>query len=148
VTEITRDDLEHLFELRALLEGYAAQRAAPFLAEDDIDQIELAFDSCAQAIGQGQVREFMEADVAFHALLMERASNPRLAEMMGLLDSLTHREQFLGLQSSENIQESCAEHQEILKALRRQDGELAGQLMRKHLCAVRDRLVGLLDLSD
>lgn len=148
VTEITRDDLENLFELRALLEGYAAQTAAPFLTEDDIDQIERAFDSCSQAIGQGQVQEFMEADVAFHTLLMERAPNPRLAEMMSLLEDLTHREHVLGLRSSENVRESCAEHQEILKALRRQDGELAGQLMRKHLCAVRDRLVGLLDLSD
>jgi DNA-binding GntR family transcriptional regulator len=146
VTEITRRDLEELFELRALLEGYAAEKAASLLTEDELAHIDRVLETGVSAVEQGDLDNFLETEIAFHTLLIERAPNRQLIAMMESLQDLTYRERILSLESLENVRESCIEHRRIVEALRQRDGELAGRLMREHICAVRDRMLQFVDL--
>jgi DNA-binding GntR family transcriptional regulator len=145
-TQVTKRDLEHVFELRILLESYAAEKATPLLTGGDLDHIQSLFEGCVLAIETGQMDEFLRTDIAFHALLNERSANPRLVAMLGLTEDLTFRERVLGLQSPENVRKSQEEHWLILKALQQRDAALVRRLMHEHLCAVRDRLLDFPDL--
>jgi DNA-binding GntR family transcriptional regulator len=147
VTEITRRDLEELFELRALLEGHATERATSFLTEEDLAHIDRLLETSVSAVEREDLDKFLETEIALHTLLIERAPNRQLVAMMESLQDLTHRERILSLESLENVRESCVEHQRIVEALHQRDGELAGRLMREHICAVRDRMLQFVDLS-
>jgi DNA-binding GntR family transcriptional regulator len=147
VAEISRRDLEELYELRAVLEGYAVQTAAPYVTDEDLSRLENGIETSQTAVEHGELDRFLEIDTAFHALLIERAPNSRLMVMMDSIGDLTHRLHYLGLKCVENIHESLVEHKEILGALRRRDSQLAARLMSDHLHAVKDRLLRCVDLS-
>jgi len=147
VTEITRRDLEDLFELRALLESFAAEKAASLLTDDELARVDHLLEASVSAVEQGDLDRFLETEIAFHTLFIERAPNRHLIAMMESLQDLTYRERVLSLESLENVRESLNEHQRMVGALHQRDGELAGRLMREHICAVRDRMLQFVDLS-
>jgi len=146
VTEITKRDLEELFELRELLESYAAEKAASLLTDDDLAHIDRLLEISVSAVEQGNLDEFLKAEIAFHAFLIERCDNRRLIEMMKGLEDLTHRERVLSLRSMENVRASLTEHQRIAEALHQRDGELASGFMGEHIRNVRKRMLQFIDL--
>jgi GntR family transcriptional regulator, rspAB operon transcriptional repressor len=148
VREISQDDLKQLFELRILIEGFAAEKAARLLNTEDIDALGELFDERAQEKDAEFSKEFLDADQKFHSIIVEGTQNPRLSQIMDSLHDLTNQGQALGLTSFDNLQQSWKEHKEILLALRRRDGQEAGRRMRFHLASVLERLLELLEFPD
>lgn len=147
VTEITRRDLQEVLELRELLESYATRNAVPLLTDEDLARIDQLFETAVTAVEEGKLDLYLEMDTAFHSLLIERADNSRMIATMESLRNLIRRERALSVRSPENVHETIAEHQRIMEALHRRDGESAGRLMGEHLRAVARRLLRLVDLN-
>jgi DNA-binding GntR family transcriptional regulator len=61
VTELRLEDLREIYELRALLEGRAARRAAPLLDEDALQRVELAAREVVEAADAGDVAAELDA---------------------------------------------------------------------------------------
>ena len=148
VRELTRRDLEELFEMRQLTEGYAAQKAAPTLTEEDLAQLDALHRSAATAIENNDQALFNKYEAALHDFLMRHSGNLQLLKMIEGLKDLTARERQYGLGSADNVRCSMREHGEIIDALHRRDGEEAEKMMRRHLGNVRDRLLDMLDLPE
>lgn len=148
VTEITKRDLQELFELQALLEGHAAEKATPLLTNDDLDQLDYLFEASVAAVERGDLNEILQFEIPFHSLLIERCDNRHLIQVMESLKDLTYRERILSLKSIENVHESCSEHQRLLDALHKRDGALAGECMREHIANVGRRLLQFPDIPE
>ena len=148
VRGITKQDLHELFELREILESYAAEKAAVLVDEQDIDKLEAYQKRADKAISTGNRSAFMDMEIEIHSLILKKAGNTRLMQMIESIKDLIHRERFLSLQSSENIEESFKEHQQIINALAEKDSKQAGRLMRSHILAVRKRMLGFLELPE
>ena len=148
VCGITKKDLRELFELREVLESYAAEKAAGFLDQEDIQMLKGYQKRAGEAIKEGNTAEFMEMEISIHSLILRKADNNRLIKMIDGIKDLIHRERILSLQSSENIRESFKEHSRIIEALKNRDPKAAGKMMRSHILAVQGRLMGFLDLSN
>ncbi|HID61791.1 MAG TPA: GntR family transcriptional regulator [Anaerolineae bacterium] len=147
VTEITKRDLEELFELRELLESHAAGKIASLLTDDDLAYIDRLLETSVSAVERGDLGEFLKAEIAFHTFLIESCGNRRLIEVMKGLEDLMYRERVLSLRSLENVRKSLTEHQRIAEALHQRDGELASRCMREHIRNVRKRMLQLVDLG-
>jgi DNA-binding GntR family transcriptional regulator len=147
VTEITRRDLEELFEVRALLEGYAVRQAAKLLTEAELRDLDQLIEASREAVEAGDLARFLEKEISLHSLLTERSENRHLVSMMESVQDLTTRERMLSLQSIENVQESLEEHTRIVAALHEGDEKLAGRLMRRHIMAVRGRMLRMPGLN-
>ena len=141
VAEITRRDLIELFEIRQLLEGHAAKRAAAQLTDEDLAFVDRLLDQARAAVAQGDLAGFQETEIAFHDFFVEHAQNRRLLALMASIRDLTYRQRVLSLASVENVRQSLVEHQRIAEALHQRDPELAGQRMAEHMTAARDRLL-------
>ncbi len=146
VTEITKRDLEELFELRELLESHAVKKAASALTDDDLARLQRLYEENAAATERGDLDTFLQTEIDLHSFLIERAQNYWLIKMMDSVQNLIHRERVLSLRSMENVLASVKEHQRILEALLQRDAELAGQRMTEHIHAVKERLLQFLDL--
>jgi DNA-binding FadR family transcriptional regulator len=90
----------------------------------------------------------MKMEIEIHSLILRKAGNIRLIQMIESIKDLIHRERVLSLQSSENIDESFKEHQQLANAMARKDAKLAGRTMRSHIVAVKKRMLGFLELPD
>ncbi len=148
VQGITRQALSELFELRALTEGYAAEKAAAMVSQEEHARLEELHQTGVQAVEEGDLSRFMEMEVALHTLILQLSRNRRLVRMVGSIEDLIHRERILSLNSLENVKMSLDEHRQIVDALRSRDPRRSGKAMRAHIEAVRERLLGFLDLNE
>ena len=81
VADWSLDDVSDAFELRAMLEGLAARRAAERMTDAALERIRLANRQIAAAIGKASpdVFGFLEGNREFHAVILEVAASRRLA---------------------------------------------------------------------
>lgn len=81
VGDMTRADLDHLFNVRELLERHAlVTLAASGLSETAA--LRALADKVAAAVEAEDGRGYLEADRAFHQALVERAGNPLLTKLV------------------------------------------------------------------
>ena len=144
--EITASDLEELFELRELLEVHCVMKATMSLSRDDLDTVDRLMDEASSAVENGDLDGFQRSEIDFHGLLLNRAGNRRLLDVMSALRDLTYRQRVMSLGISDNVKRSLAEHLAVAEALHQRDAKEASRLMGVHLRSARDRLLNALDL--
>lgn len=148
VQGITKKSLNELFELRELLESYAAERTAASIEKRDIDYLENLQKQSIRAVKSRNLTKFMETEISLHGLIIDKSKNLRLIKMVESIQDLTYRERALSLKSENNVMQSIKEHQRIIDSLKRKDAKLAGRMMREHISAVKERLIQFLSLPE
>lgn len=141
VSEITEQDIYDLFEAREIVETRAARQAAEALTDDELEMLKNIMLESTQAVKDENYDRFLENEVQFHEYLQKHVHNKRLIAFMDSLNDLTYRERVLSTRSMENIEQTIIEHNRIVDALVRRDGEEASQRMAEHLENVRQRLI-------
>lgn len=136
VAEWTDDDNTDLFELRAMLEGFAAGRAAGKITPDQIDQMRQHNETIANAVtADGQIDNavFMENNKAFHRIILEAASSPRLSAMLQRLVEQQVVLRTLEAYAKKDLDRSIGQHEEIIDALAAGDSVWATAAMTSHI---------------
>jgi DNA-binding GntR family transcriptional regulator len=147
-SEITRQDLTELFELREITESYAAEKAAFLMTDQEMIEVSMAHKESAAAVDQGDLDKFNEKEMALHTLIMKFSGNTRLIKITENLKDLTYRERRLALKAPGNVKESVLEHARIVNALLQKDGALARDTMKEHIQNVKERLLAYLEAGD
>jgi len=126
------EDLENLFEMRELLERFAVVKVAKNGLEDAEELTALA-DAVAAAVKARDVRDYLEADRAFHEALVSRAGNPRLTKMiMALRDDM----RLFGIDSAageERQHASVKEHYRLIDLAAKGDVRNIASLITTHI---------------
>lgn len=135
VATLSADDIAEGFTLRTMLEGHAAARAAARVTAAQIDTMAAHNRAIAAAVAGPAVdtAAFVEHNRAFHAVVVAAAGSERVAAMLA-----TVVEQPIVLRTArqydrEAIEQSHTEHDELVAAFRRGDGEWARAVMTAHI---------------
>jgi DNA-binding GntR family transcriptional regulator len=142
--QLKREQVEHLFELRLLLEPPGSAKAAVRLADDDYDtltrlQVEMRGLIGSQFPGYG---EFARRDAEFHAVIARASGNPLLADALAKLH--THIHIFRLVSNTRVTAEAVDEHAELISALLRRNAVESEAAMRFHIMSSKNRIFGLL----
>lgn len=135
VTAIREADVRNTWEMRKLLEPYAARIAATFDLDTELDELAAAFDRLQH--GSQDVELYIQSDIRLHELLYIHLTNDILRDTLQNIHQRSMRMRY----SAENVSqihdqvigEVLAEHKDILQALREKDGEKAAATVRYHL---------------
>ena len=123
VTRLSGEDVAHSYELRAVLEGYAARIVAQ--KKTGVSDLEETLGEMRSAIDQGNLRAFYERDLQFHLRLAEKTGNRMLADavkriILPLFAFVVIRVQ--GARSEEQQwMRSLEQHQRMIDALKTHD---------------------------
>jgi len=117
-----------LYEVRSVLDGLAARRAA--LAGAKIDPS--VIDRGRKAVTGGRIAAMIDADIAFHNLIYAAADNPLIGESAGRHWHHIRRAMGAVLQTAGVRASVWDEHQAILEAINAGDAGRAEQLARGH----------------
>lgn len=143
VSELSLDEINDVFDLRALLEPRLLAQSAHFLTEEDLaalDEIQAAF---KEAIASRDITLWGVLNARFHTMLYARAPLPRtIAIVAGLLQT-SDRYTRLQLSSPEAMQRAEREHGELIMLCRSGAIGEACALLKRHVEAVRQDLVHL-----
>ncbi len=135
VAEWSLNDLEDAFELRAMLEGQAARRAAERINPLQLEQLRSHNRRIYEAISaeEPDVTRFLEHNRLFHTIILDAAGSPQLASMLGLLIEQAVVWRTAQSYDRDNLQRSHHEHEELLAAFARSDGVWASAIMTAHI---------------
>jgi DNA-binding GntR family transcriptional regulator len=135
------DDLDDMYQLRALLEGYAARRAATRIAPADVVRLE---ESCARfdrLRAEDDLLDLVKENLFFHNVILEAAASERLTQMVRKVIEipLVYKSYFWYSPEQKLISEHY--HQQLTLALRGGDADRAELIMKEHVLEARDFLL-------
>jgi DNA-binding GntR family transcriptional regulator len=135
VAEWSLDDIADSFELRALLESHAAQRAAERIGPDEIARLQALNDAILRAVDveNPDVAVFLENNREFHAIVTQAAGSPRLASTLNRVVEQPVVWRTAQHYDRVNLMRSCREHAELIAAFERRDGTWAASVMTGHI---------------
>lgn len=128
----TMKDLTEFYDIRGVLRGLAARKAAKNITMKEITRLEENIKKMEALLLGKSFRRIAKLNIEFHQII-ERCSKSK--ELILLLENLHKRlgENFAVIISRrERQKEAIKEHKAILEVLLKKDATLAEQLMKKH----------------
>jgi DNA-binding GntR family transcriptional regulator len=143
VTELGRDEVLELFEVRAALEAEAAGLVALKITEPDIVLLRQMQELSVSAVAAEDDHSFPEL-FDLHDLIAQLAGNRRLTTLMNQVNGELRLMRSRSGQSAVRAQQALHEHDELIECLANGDVEGSRRTMRAHLDASRNNTLALM----
>lgn len=131
VASLSPQDVADFYDLKAVLEGYAARRAAEHLSEKDLLRMESLNRQMEAASQKRDLRRVLSLHNEFHDVFLAACGNEKLRSIVQMLVMQFQRFRLI-LSMPGKIEGSVKQHTEIIEAFRRRDGALAESLVQKN----------------
>jgi DNA-binding GntR family transcriptional regulator len=128
--------LVEMFEVMAELECMAIRLAARRATSNDIDALEKDNETCRAAVAANDTKKYYEINARLHGRIYQMSGNSFLANEARRLHDRLRPFRRLQLRVRGRMEESMAEHDIILTALRDGDADRAMETMKKHITIV------------
>ncbi|MEJ2861675.1 GntR family transcriptional regulator [Actinomycetospora flava] len=132
VAPLDREFVSHLYDLRELLDGYAARLAAERRTESWLEEISGIVRLGEQAFSERAFARMISADVEFHRGVVEASGNPLLVESTAVMWRNVQRVMGEVLLQGGSPAWVWEDHAAILDAITRGDAAHAEELARRH----------------
>jgi DNA-binding GntR family transcriptional regulator len=130
VRQVTPTDLAEAYELRAVLESYAAEKGAHRF-KGNSQALHKRYLAMLAAARSRDIETYAQNDIPFHRLIVESAQNTFLLRAWEGLGFEIRTRIFLTSKEFDMVQIAQL-HEPILEALERGDAKRAAQLLREH----------------
>lgn len=140
VTEISRQDIDDIFPLMAMLEGRCAIDALRKAKPEDIDDLRRIHQKLEDSARDGRIDAFFEANQEFHRRIQELSGNRWLLSVIQDLRTVLKLSRLHSLSLEGRLQQSLAEHRTIMAAFEAGDLQTAEKRMHDHLLSGREAL--------
>ncbi len=145
VTEISRQDLDDIFPLMAMLEGRCVVEAIKRAKPADIVALKSIHEKLEAAARDGLIDAFFESNQEFHKKIQELSGNRWLLSVIQDLRKVLKLSRMHSLSLEGRLQQSLDEHRLILAAIVASDAGRAEKLMQEHLLSGREALAKMQD---
>jgi DNA-binding GntR family transcriptional regulator len=132
VAAIDIDEIEAAFEVLHGLEETAGRYLALRLTDDTLSAIERRHQTMAGHHQGGKRAAYFRLNQEIHQMIIDAARNPVLSAIYSSLMTKIHRARGVVNADAARWQESIAEHDAIISAMRARDGDTLARLLREH----------------
>ncbi len=132
VSRITRKEIDDFYELKSLLEGYAARMAAEKITRKGIEKLQKINEQLEQLAEKGDVESFFWKNDEFHKTFISFCDNEKLLEFREHMVQRFMRFRLEALSVPGRLMNSVRQHRTIIRALSRRDGRLAEAVVLEH----------------
>lgn len=136
VKVLTREDAEHLYQVRAALEGAAARLAAENATPEQVADLRALIDGFAD-LAEGAVEELVAVKDEFYDVLVRAAGNPVIAEMLANVQARIALLRSFTLKTPGRVAESHRELSAVVDAIEAHDPQRAESSSRDHVLAAQ-----------
>jgi DNA-binding GntR family transcriptional regulator len=146
VVGVAEDEMGAIYETRAAIEEQAFSRACERITPEQLDELGTLVETMGEHVRSGMTAELIEADLAFHRLVLEASD---YAVLRRVWDSLIGIMRVRTMQALERnapssrffLDETVKAHGGLLEALRDGPPSRAARLAREHVSGVADHMV-------
>ncbi len=147
VRQLTLREALELYELRALVFGYAAERACDHMTEEHRQRCEALLAGMDQACEAGEGTVYYELNLQFHALIMQLSNNRRAQQAYDDYVKELHLVRRRYFNAPGNMRRSNVEHRAIFDAIVANNAVRARAAAERHVQAGRVRLMAFFEDS-
>ncbi len=141
VRQVSLEEADEFYEVRAALEGLIGRLAARRIAIDEIEQLRGVVRRMHQVQKSRRPEDYFALNVEFHEILARAArNNALLANYRGVVNQLDLYRRATISRGVENIPLSTREHEAIVDAVAARDEKRAEKLLVEHVLGSRTRL--------
>lgn len=131
VTQFTADDIREIYQIRKLLEGYAAEQAVLHIKPERVAELEQLIPEMKKRLAASDFKGYAQIDRAFHRMIAESSGNRRLLK---LIESIWRSfAPYIAYSIPGRIERSYEEHARIVDAIRAGDAGKASRLCREQI---------------
>ncbi len=130
---ISPEDICDIYQIRAMLEGCAAERAAQKATGEDIRKLTEILDLTEFYIERQNMQQLQAMDGQFHQLIYEMSGSRMFKRVLKDLHYYIGLTRDASLKSEGRAVQSVKEHRAVLMAISQHDGEKAKELMNLHV---------------
>ena len=134
VPELSPDDIEELFAIRALLEPEVLKVSIPHLKLAEFTKAEAVLKKFSQELKREEhIAGWGVLNSEFHSILYSGANRPRFMSVIRNVNHNGERYTRLQLYLTHGMKRANEEHHRILELCRKRDVEAACRLLRQHI---------------
>ncbi len=130
----TKEEMISIFELREVLEGLAARRAARNISDVQINKLRKFFEPFKRLADITDISAYAKEDRRFHNFITEIGAKEFLKSILENYNIISYSYQLI---SSEGLvrtpNETIPEHLAMIDAISNKDEDMAEDIMRQHL---------------
>ena len=134
VSRDSKDEVEDLFDLRAILEGYALRIISERISKEDLERLNGFIERAENALKRERIEEVFKWNTKFHdtlhGIVVEKK---RLHRLLVNIRKYVLRYRRDTLQYPDGGKRAVDGHRKILLALRLKDPDLCERMMREHI---------------
>ncbi len=133
VVGINKDDLCDIYEIRCLIEGMAAEKAAARITKEEIERLKELVDLQEFYSGKKDADHIKAVDNDFHQLIYRYSGSNVVYTTLMPLHKKIQKYRKAAVENQIRAEQSCAEHRAILDAIMNKNGALAKEKMTEHV---------------
>jgi DNA-binding GntR family transcriptional regulator len=133
VKGVSEDEVEEVFGLRGILEGYAGYLATARMDEQELRALEEVIAKEEQCLVSMNAEEFIRLDGEFHDILYKAAKNNRLYGLLNDLRDYMYRYRVIILRYQRKPQLAVQDHKEMVSSIKSKNARQVEKLVRKHM---------------
>lgn len=133
VSALSADEIEELFDIRALLECEVLKASIPHLNEADFKEAESILDTYEKALWMKEVGTWGRLNWQFHSVLYSRANRPHFLQIIKMINNNGDRYTRLQLYLTQAFERAKTEHRQLLELCRKRDAAAASDLLERHI---------------
>jgi len=140
VRAFSSEEVLQYLRVRELLEGLVVREAVSGMTPEDTAQMEAILAEMKEHLDKGELKEYSQGNWRFHQVIYSRCPNRPAVDIVMSIKNQLNRYNVKTIFIQGRGDNSFAEHQAILEAVRKGDPDLAERLMRAHIASMREVL--------
>lgn len=134
-------DIQHIYDVRIALEGYASRLATERASDDHLDYISSVHEAALANLEPANRSEFVKLHDEFHDSIVRGADNEVLADAIRRHREHPYNRRVAHSYSEEELRQAVQSHGELLAAICARSADEAERLTRAHLALAREATV-------
>jgi DNA-binding GntR family transcriptional regulator len=145
VSELSRAEIDDVFDLRIMLEPRLLLASAPILDDADMADLDERQADYVKAITAGTRDEYGRLNADLHMAMYHRADMPRSRQIVASLLQTSDRYTRLQLSNMAAMEKAMFEHAELIGLIRARRFDEAAVLLADHIGSVREDLLKVVE---
>lgn len=147
VTPVSSEDIEEIYQLRAMLEGEAVVKALPFLDEEDISELEDLYEQMIRLENsETDMEMYMKMNAKFHQIIIDACPWKRIK---GYIDTLWKGiPPYTPSVLVEHLSKSHREHGLMVNYIKEKNAIKLKEVTEKHIIRTKDNLIKMIEKNE
>ena len=141
VSQLSKQDMVEILEVRQNVEGFAAELAAKRITPEEKMKLREIAEEYEIAVSKNDMAAMIKADTAFHHVIVVATRNKILIQMVEQLQELVLRFRYLYYDNFKRSEKMTAEHKMIYQAIIDEKPDIAKESADVHINRLKELVI-------